>query len=79
MKALLCGGLGAKDAQQLVFEVQRRIPAGRSQVEMTPHVKAFRARLEAEMGEALVRRFRSGVRRPPICLNAEPPAGRLTT
>jgi hypothetical protein len=52
MKAVLCGGLGAEDAQQLIFEVQRGIPESRSQVEMTPQVRAFRARLAAEMGEA---------------------------
>ncbi len=73
----------APRTQQLVFEVQRRIPAGRSQIEMTPYVKAFRARLKAEMGEATAKGwfvdFTPEFVAPRICLHAEPPAGGLTT
>jgi hypothetical protein len=52
MKALLCGGLDPDDAQQLIFEVERGIPESGSKVEMNPQVRAFRARLVAEIGEA---------------------------
>ncbi len=55
MKAFLCGGLDAEDAQQLIFEVERRIPASRSKVKMSPQVLAFRARLTTEMGEVRAR------------------------
>jgi hypothetical protein len=36
MKAKLCGCLGAEDAQQLILEVARGIPASRSKVQMNP-------------------------------------------
>jgi hypothetical protein len=55
MKALLSGGLGAEDAQRLIFEVQRGIPESRSQLEMTAQVRAFRARLFADIGDAEAR------------------------
>jgi hypothetical protein len=49
MKPLLCGGLDAEDAQQLLFEVLRGIPESASEREMNPQVRAFRARLVAEI------------------------------
>jgi hypothetical protein len=52
MKAKLCGGLGAEDAQRLILEVARGIPANRSKVQMNQQVRAFRARLVAEIHEA---------------------------
>jgi|GEM_PF-2012844 hypothetical protein len=52
MKAVLMGGLDAEDAQQLVVEVERGIPASRSKVKMNPQVRAFRARLVTEIREA---------------------------
>ena len=55
MKALLCGGLDAEDAQQLIFEVERGIPASHSKLKMNPQVLAFRARLVTEMAEVRAR------------------------
>jgi hypothetical protein len=55
MQALLCGGLDEEDAQRLIFEVQRGISESRSQLEMTPQVRAFRARLVADIGDAEAR------------------------
>jgi hypothetical protein len=55
LRTLLCGGLGAQDAQRLIFEVQRGIPASQSQVEMTPQVRAFRTRLVAEIAAAIAK------------------------
>jgi hypothetical protein len=49
MKALLRGGLDSEDAQQLLFEVLRGIPESASELEMNPEVRAFRARLVAEI------------------------------
>jgi hypothetical protein len=48
LKALLCGGLSADDAQRLIFEVERGIPASRSKVKINRQVRAFRARLVTE-------------------------------
>jgi hypothetical protein len=51
MEPKLMGGLDADDAQQLMVEVQRGIPANRSKVKMNAQVRAFRARVVTEMRE----------------------------
>ena len=52
MRPKLMGGLDADDAQQLMVEVQRGIPASRSKVKINAQVRAsFRARLVSEMHE----------------------------